>query len=304
MKLDFFCIGAQKAGTTTLHDILNTHPEIYLPPRKEAQFFDINERYEKGLNYYFSTFFSTYAGEKYIGNINPNLQLEERSIDRLISCFGKEIKIVFILRNPVKRAYSHYLMSKRRGIENLSFIEALEAENRRLQNPIYHPEYITNELGHFEKNHLGYIYRSSYSKTIDYLYQKFDKQKIKIILFEDFVLDRENAVKDVLEFLNIPFSHELNFFAISNVASEPKSTFVRDIVYKPNLVKRFLRKMLSKRDKERIKSFINTINNKPLSLEKKEIPVLDRKIIYEKYFKSEVEKIEELTDLDLERWKR
>ena len=55
MKLDFVCIGAQKAGTTTLHDVLKEHPDIYLPPRKEAHFFDVNERYEKGIDYFFST---------------------------------------------------------------------------------------------------------------------------------------------------------------------------------------------------------------------------------------------------------
>ena len=56
-KVDFFCIGAQKAGTTTLHDILVQHPQLYLPSKKEAHFFDINERYTKGLDYYFKTFF-------------------------------------------------------------------------------------------------------------------------------------------------------------------------------------------------------------------------------------------------------
>ena len=46
-KQNFFCVGAQKAGTTTLLNILIQHPDIYLPKQKEAHFFDIDERYEK-----------------------------------------------------------------------------------------------------------------------------------------------------------------------------------------------------------------------------------------------------------------
>ena len=51
MNINFYCVGAQKAGTTTLHDILIQHPEVYLPETKEAHFFDEDEKYKKGLNW-------------------------------------------------------------------------------------------------------------------------------------------------------------------------------------------------------------------------------------------------------------
>ncbi|HET8837569.1 MAG TPA: sulfotransferase domain-containing protein, partial [Flavobacteriaceae bacterium] len=211
MKLDFVCIGAQKAGTTTLHDILKTHPKIYLPPKKEAQFFDINERYEKGLDFYFTSFFDTYEGEPLIGNVNPNLQIDNRSIDRLIDCFGTDIKVIFMLRDPVDRAYSHYLMSKRRGIEKLPFLEAIKKESFRIANPNKHPNYFSKELGHFEKNHLGYLFRSHYLKTIKYLFAKLPSERIKFYLFEDFVENRKKAIQEVLLFLDIPLVPELQY---------------------------------------------------------------------------------------------
>jgi hypothetical protein len=46
---NFICPGAQKAGTTTLHNILKQHPDIFLPNLKEAHFFDIEDRYKKGI---------------------------------------------------------------------------------------------------------------------------------------------------------------------------------------------------------------------------------------------------------------
>lgn len=55
--IDFICVGTQKAGTTTLHDVLKKHPNIYLPERKEAHFFDMDERFDKGLDWWMGTFF-------------------------------------------------------------------------------------------------------------------------------------------------------------------------------------------------------------------------------------------------------
>ena len=53
---NFLCVGAQKAGTTTLFNILKQHPDIFLPSTKEAHFFDKEERYQKGISWWISTF--------------------------------------------------------------------------------------------------------------------------------------------------------------------------------------------------------------------------------------------------------
>ena len=50
---NFICLGAQKAGTTTLHDILRQHPQIFLPYNKEAPFFCEDEAYSKGMEWWF-----------------------------------------------------------------------------------------------------------------------------------------------------------------------------------------------------------------------------------------------------------
>ncbi|MFT4684416.1 MAG: hypothetical protein ACI863_001019, partial [Flavobacteriales bacterium] len=67
MNINFYCVGAQKAGTTTLHDILNQHPDVFLPKTKEAHFFDNDEKFEKGLEWYENTFFNESSNEKILG---------------------------------------------------------------------------------------------------------------------------------------------------------------------------------------------------------------------------------------------
>jgi hypothetical protein len=303
MKLDFVCIGAQKAGTTTLHDILITHPDIYLPPRKEAQFFDINERYEKGINYYFETFFKTYNGEKFVGNINPNLQMQNRSLERLHNCFGDELKIIFIMRDPVKRAYSHYLMSKKRGYEKLDFFDALKAENERISNPQTHRGYISEEPGHYEINHLGYVYRSLYSNTVEYLFANFPKENIHLLLFEDFIKNKKSRITETLHFLGIPDSLYLSFEVESNVASEPRSLILRDFLYGHGLFKKIIGKVLSKKNRDFIRINLDKVNNKRLNEDKKGLSPDDRSKVFKMYFENDVQKLEELTGLDLNDWK-
>jgi hypothetical protein len=229
MKVNFFCIGAQKAGTSTLHDLLGQHPEIYLPEEKEAHFFDVNEEYEKGINHYFNKYFFKYNNEKIIGNINPNLQIETRSIDRIIKHFGQETKFIFIVRNPVNRAYSHYLMSKKRGYEDLSFLEALAKEKYRINNPTYFKDYESQEPAHFEKNHFGYLSRSRYSHILKYLYKNVPKENIKVLIFEEFISDLSTHTNSILDFLGIkriPLDIEIKSNKAEKAISEDFSRFL------------------------------------------------------------------------------
>jgi len=304
MKLDFVCIGAQKAGTTTLHDILNSHPEIYLPTNKEALFFDINERYEKGLGWFYQTFFETYNQEKSIGNINPNLQLQNRSLERLHALFGNELKVVFILRDPVKRAYSHYLMSKRRGYEKLSFIGALQAEKERLISPVIRNNYVTKELGHYEMNHFGYCFRSRYFDTIKYLFETFPRENIHLILFEELFKNKRAKIEELLEFLSLPYSDQMNLEVQSNAAAEPRNEKLRDLVFQPNLLRSFFANILTEKQKAYFKTRLININNKPLDVNDKKLETDERLKIFEKYFSEDVAKIENLTGLDLKNWRK
>lgn len=295
-EVNFFCIGAQKAGTTLLHDILIQHQDIYLPPKKEAHFFDVNERYSKGLSYYYETFFNTYSGEKLIGNINPNLQIENRSLDRIIDCFGTDVKIIFLLRNPVKRAYSHYLMSRKRGLENLSFLEALKDETKRIENPKKHKDYETQELGHFEKNHLGYIKRSLYAEKIEYLYNNFSKENIKIVLFENLVSKKEETISDILDFLKVQKGITFDLEIKSNPAQKARLAFLSKFLNKPSVFKDFFKTLIPLFLRERLRAFLNRLNLKTLNSDEKRISFEEYNIASD-YFKKDLIKLEKFIEI-------
>ena len=299
-KVDFFCIGAQKAGTTLLHDILNQHTDIYLPTEKEAHFFDVNEVYLKGLPYYFDTYFSTISDEKIIGNINPNLQVEKRSIDRIIDCFGTEPKMLFFLRNPVSRAYSHYLMSKKRGYEPLNFLEALEKENSRILNPISHKGYESEELGHFEKNHYGYVSRGLYSETISYLFEKFPKENIKVFVMEEFLNDKENIIKEILSFLNV--EHEdLNLNLKSNPAQKAKFLWLSKFLNTSSELKDGLKQIFPETLRKSLKTKVYNRNFKTIPANERELPY-SYQDLKTTYFSEDLKRLEQVLGRRIEIW--
>jgi len=71
MLPNFLCVGAQKAGTTTLYEILKQHPDIFLPKKiKETKFFVFEEKYQKGKAWYESAFFSEWKNEHAVGEVD------------------------------------------------------------------------------------------------------------------------------------------------------------------------------------------------------------------------------------------
>src|SRR5690554_4527576 len=164
MNLNFYCIGSSKCGTTTLHDILKQHPEVFLPEIKETKFLSLN--YDKGLPWYYKEYFDKYNDEKAVGEIYPCLALEEAP-KRLLESFGKDLKIFVIVRNPVSRLYSNYQGQLR--INKIS--EPLD------QAIISHPALIENSL---------------YAKHIQRFKEYFPVENIKCFVFEeDFLNNRK-----------------------------------------------------------------------------------------------------------------
>ncbi len=112
--IDFLGIGAQKAGTTWLYENLKGHPEIFFPPEKEVHFWDMF--YERGVPWYQSLF----AGnmDKVCGEITPAYAILPLERIKEIKVLNSRLKIIFIMRNPIERAWSAALMElERAGIK-------------------------------------------------------------------------------------------------------------------------------------------------------------------------------------------
>ncbi len=118
--LDFIVIGASKSGTTSLFNYLRTHPQIYLPPDKDAPFFAVDEWSKQGWVWAVQEFFEKAPIDTRWGTVTPRY-MENLSIPERIFKVMPQVKLIAILRNPVDRMFSHYRQQVRRNKEVRSF---------------------------------------------------------------------------------------------------------------------------------------------------------------------------------------
>ena len=285
-KIDFMCVGVQKAGTTTLHDILNQHPDLCLPLKKETHFFSNSELFRKGLDHYFDNYFEKAEHQLY-GEIDPEYSYENSAAERIYNSFG-QIKILFILRNPIDRAYSQYLMTKRRGLEELSFMDALREEKERLSDGE-------------SRFHHSYLSRGYYSGQLANYEKYFEAHNIKVILFEEFIKNTEKHVQQISNFIALP---KFQFITdrVSNPASEPRIKGIQKFIYSKSKFKNLIGKLIVSKDiKRKMMQAVERQNLK--KIDKEELPEEIRKSVYEEYYHSEIEELERKLKLDLSIWK-
>lgn len=204
MLPNFYYVGSSKCGSSALHDILDLHPDIFLPKVKETEFFRLN--FEKGLDWYQKQYFSEYSGEHAVGEIQPCLS-EIDAPKRLFDALGKDLKILAILRNPVDRAYSHFLAQ--REIHNYQF--GFEDALRRV------PIFVENGL---------------YAKHLLRFRKYFPEEAFKIIVYEsEFKAQQSKTISSIHRFIGVDereFLGEMN----SNVSFVSRSRIVDSFLYR------------------------------------------------------------------------
>ncbi|MBK7037048.1 MAG: sulfotransferase domain-containing protein [Bacteroidetes bacterium] len=287
LKQNFICIGAQKAGTTTLADILYQHSEICIPPIKETKFFLFDTDYQKGNSFY-NSYFTNYQGQKAVGEFDPDYLLFPFTAKRIAETLGEKVKIIVVLRNPADRAYSHYLMTRKKGLDDLDFENAILAEKNRKQ------DIKTQKI-------FAYIERGMYGKHLNEFLKVFPPENFLFLVFEeDFIQNKENTIRKVQEFLNVPYE-ALNLNIHSNEAGEAQNEVFRDLVRKPNFAKKLLKFVLpSKEARKNIRKFFIRKNIQKVASPKLSQEVRSR--ILQTYFMDDIHLTEQLINRNLGVW--
>ena len=192
-KVEFLIAGVQKGGTTALHSFLSQHPRIYLPAYKEVHFFDdeLQEWQQPDYSQFHSHFSARQKGQ-IAGEATPIYSYWEPSALR-IQKYNPEIKLVFLLRNPVERAYSHWAMEFGRGTETVDFATAIHGGRSRLV------------LG--QHRIFSYVERGFYSAQIDRFTALFPSTQLLFLKTEDLAERQENTLDLVCDLVGVePFA--------------------------------------------------------------------------------------------------
>ncbi len=286
MLPNFLGVGAQKSGTTTLFHLLVAHPDIYMPRRKEARFFCNTKKFKKGISWYEKTYFSGWKGERAVGEISPSYMVFEEVPERIYRTLGPRIKLLFILRNPIERAYSHYWRSVRNCREQESFERAIEFEKERLES-----------LGDYALKHFSYVTRDFYDVQIKRFLKYFPMKSMFIALFDDLVNDPEVLIRDIYRFLGVDPSFEHPHpKIIMNRDSVPRVWFLRRIMTNKKL-RRFLFPFKGLR--AWAKRVERKWNLRPIELPPVDGPVKERLL---EIFRPHIEELERLIGRDLSHW--
>jgi len=207
---DFLIIGAQKAGTTSLYRYLTRHPDVRTPPRRlcsEVHYFDRN--YSRGTPWYRSHFpFEVLRrlrwpirGSFKVGEKSPYYLYHPLAPSR-VGDLLPDVKLIALLRNPISRAFSHYVHQRRKGREPLSFDDAVRSEEDRLRGETNRVE-ACPDYHSFAHQHFSYLDRGIYVDQLARWMRHVPRSQMLILRSEDFFESPRQTYADVLEFLRL-----------------------------------------------------------------------------------------------------
>ncbi len=210
---NFFIVGAARSGTTSLYEYLGRVPSVYMPTVKEPHYFapsvPENNHISRFVTHDKTKYLSLYKDvkeEQAIGEASPSYLLDVDS-PKAIHSIVPDARIIMILRDPIERAFSHYLMNVRERWETLPFYDAIQKDYNRS-----HKGYFVSHL---------YVETGFYSTQVEQYLKTFGPSRVKILIFEEFIKDTEAAVKEVLKFLGLPSYVPRNVKIVYNPHSHP-----------------------------------------------------------------------------------
>lgn len=172
--LDFIIAGTAKGGSSLLYQLLDKHPLVQMSLHKEPSLFDMNWNiYDKMLQSEFPN------KEGIMGEATVEYMVNYKSLERIKDKIPR-VKLIFILRDPIKRAYSHYWHRVKMG-----------SEKRKFEDTINN---ITNYT----------IYYGLYGQHLKQVYKLFEKNQILILFLEEFVTTYPVEYGKLLYFLDLP----------------------------------------------------------------------------------------------------
>lgn len=292
---NFLVVGAAKCGTTSVHHYLRQHPEIFVPERKELHYFAYPEMERNsrgpgdakilplacGTREAYEACFAS-AATTAVGEVCPSYFYYLEAARR-IQAELDSARIIVLLRCPVQKAFSQYMHLVRANRETMAFPEALLAE----------PERIARRWSAMWR----YAEGSLYADRLERYLRTFGPERVKVLLFQDFVRDPTAVLQEMFEFVGVDPTFRVRPLAARNPGGRPRSRVLADLVVKPNPVVAAARRLLPPRVTDRVKAVLMRINTgKKGTMEPEAAEFLTR------FFRRDVARVERLLGRSLETW--
>lgn len=298
MMPNFFIVGAARSGTTSLDRYLSRHPEIYMAPRKEVNFFTadhfpctgpgderINREVIREKNQY-ARLFAGVVGEKAIGESSVFYLCFPGTAER-IALAVPHAKILIVLRDPVDRAFSAYLHLVRNDREHLGFAEALNEEEERRHDG-YEPLWWYKEL-------------SMYYKQVKQYVDVFGEEQVKVLFFDELFTHTEEVLRDIFLFLHVQEDAVIDTTIHYNYGGMPRYqklfALLDKFIADPNFFEKCIKALIPSRLREvyAVKAMRMVLRPTPLD------PTVSMEL--KEYFAEDIRQLEELLHRDLHHWK-
>jgi hypothetical protein len=286
---NFLIIGAMKSGTTALYYYLEQHPEIYMSPVKEPNFFSSQEQ-ENAADAVtnigtYQDLFRGGSGKKALGEASHSYLYEPRAAAE-IKRYVPEAKLIAILRNPVGRAHSHFLHMVRTGMEPLDdFAQALREEEVRI---------------HKERTFQDYIGRGLYYQQLKRYFGTFPQEQVRVYLYEDLSGAPISTVQDAFRFLKVDDSFVPDVSLRRNVSGQPKYKTLDGLLRRQSRIKHAAKIYLPARMRWRLSKTFDDLKTRNLA----EPPPVQSKVRRHLIgvYREDILKVQELIHRDLSGW--
>ena len=226
-KPNFFIVGAPKCGTTSLHEYLQRHPDVFMPYFKEPHFFGADlegSRFRQFRNKpaRYLKIFRDVRGEKRVGESSPWYLASERAAAE-IHAYDPQAKIIIMLRNPIDMMYSMWSQFRYSGNEQIETFEgALAAEaDRRNGARIRRAAHCVTGL--------QYRKMTRFCEQLPRYFKRFGQENVFVIIFDDFRADTAAVYGAVLEYLGVNSSFRTTF-DIRNPNKEVRLAWLQELI--------------------------------------------------------------------------
>ena len=294
-----FIIGAAKSGTTSLYDYLQQHPDVFMSPVKEPRYFayvddppamvgpgDRASNEAAGAVYTLSDYADLFVGTENasaVGEASVNYLYSETAPRRIHERLP-DVHLIAILRNPIDRAFSHYLHLVRSGREEIrDFRQALAAEPERRRKGWEWSWHYT-QMGRYHEQLKRYL-------------QHFDRDQISVYLFDDFRADNVAVAQDIFGTLGVDDRFVPDTSARHEKTGVPKLERFQQFLLNPDHpLRRASRYVITEEVRERLLRLLKNLN-----LAKPDLPA-DVRAELADVFADDIRRLQSLLGRDLSHW--